>query len=441
MRPHQLPDFPWDTLAPYGDRARAHPDGIVDLSVGTPVDPVPQVVQRALVGASDSPGYPWTHGTLALREAAARWLQRRLGVADVTADAILPVIGSKEFVASLPSLLGLGPDDTVVVPSLASSGPPSEFGSWTNNRRSTYYYQHQATVIPDRVILVAGFSKATLQVNDVPDVRTRNSVAGGTRNVNYDENLHRYGIVVNVTKEVALYALDSNTFQPQGNSNTRDINGVLLPAQVGKGQEIGVKTSLMDGKLSATISYYDMELTNVAVLSGNISPITGIAYFTPTGLQKQKGWDGTVAFAPIPEWQLIVTGSNGTVKDQNGVTLNNTYKSMYSFFTRYDFRDGGAKGLSLGGGASKTGGNIFMPGANGLIGGYTFPAGQAVHPITLESVWNATMFASYKFDKKWSIRLNVDNVLDKAFALGAQTPIFVDPSPPRTFTLSTTYQF
>jgi iron complex outermembrane receptor protein len=70
---------------------------------------------------------------------------------------------------------------------------------------------------------------------------------------------------VNVTKDVALYALDSTTFAPQGNSNTRDFNGVLLPAQVGSGTEFGVKTSLFDGRLSATISSYDMELTNVAV--------------------------------------------------------------------------------------------------------------------------------------------------------------------------------
>ena len=119
MRPHQLPAFPWDTLAPYGDRARAHPGGLVDLSIGTPVDPVPEVVQAALCAASDRPGYPLTHGTPALRQAAAAWLRRRLGVVGVDPDTVLPAIGSKEFVASAPSLLGLGPSDTVVVPQLA----------------------------------------------------------------------------------------------------------------------------------------------------------------------------------------------------------------------------------------------------------------------------------------------------------------------------------
>jgi succinyldiaminopimelate transaminase len=115
----QLPAFPWDTLRDAAVKARAHPDGCVDLSVGTPVDPVPLVVQAALALATDRPGYPATQGTHQLREAVVGWLQRRLGVTDVDPDAVLPVIGSKELVAWLPTLLGLGPADTVVIPELA----------------------------------------------------------------------------------------------------------------------------------------------------------------------------------------------------------------------------------------------------------------------------------------------------------------------------------
>ncbi|MEV0587423.1 succinyldiaminopimelate transaminase [Nonomuraea sp. NPDC050310] len=112
---NNLPDFPWDRLEPYKARALAHPGGIVDLSVGTPVDPVPAVVQEALVAAADSPGYPLTHGTPALREAAAGWLARRHGVT-VDPAAVLPLIGSKEFVAWLPTYLRSA---HVVLPELA----------------------------------------------------------------------------------------------------------------------------------------------------------------------------------------------------------------------------------------------------------------------------------------------------------------------------------
>ena len=86
--------------------------------MGTPVDPVPQAVRDALAGAADAPGYPTTHGTPRLREAAAGWLARRHGVS-VDPAAVLPVIGTKEFIAALPTLLGCGPGDSVVHPELA----------------------------------------------------------------------------------------------------------------------------------------------------------------------------------------------------------------------------------------------------------------------------------------------------------------------------------
>jgi succinyldiaminopimelate transaminase len=115
----RFPEFPWDTLAAAKSRASAHPGGIVDLSIGTPVDPTPDVARDALVGAADSPGYPTVFGPETLRQAAVDWLERRFGVTGLTADQVLPTVGSKELIANLPTQLGLGPDDLVVIPELA----------------------------------------------------------------------------------------------------------------------------------------------------------------------------------------------------------------------------------------------------------------------------------------------------------------------------------
>jgi succinyldiaminopimelate transaminase len=119
VRGLDLPDFPWDSLAPYKARAVAHPEGIVDLSVGTPVDPTPEVVRRALAEAADAPGYPLTVGTADLRAAICEWFERRRGVTGLSADAVLPTIGSKELVAWLPTLLGLRAGDVVGIPAVA----------------------------------------------------------------------------------------------------------------------------------------------------------------------------------------------------------------------------------------------------------------------------------------------------------------------------------
>ena len=111
--------FPWDTLADAAATARAHPDGIVDLSVGTPVDEVAPVIRTALAQAAAASGYPLTAGTPALRASAVAALARRYGITGVAEHAVLPVIGTKELIAWLPTLVGLGADDTIVIPELA----------------------------------------------------------------------------------------------------------------------------------------------------------------------------------------------------------------------------------------------------------------------------------------------------------------------------------
>jgi len=123
----RFPDFPWDTLADAKQRAHAHPDGIVDLSIGTPVDPTPSVAREALAAASDAPGYPTVAAPEAVRQAAVDWLERRLGVTGLTTDQVLLTVGSKELIANLPSQLALGPADTVVLPALAY--PTDEVGA------------------------------------------------------------------------------------------------------------------------------------------------------------------------------------------------------------------------------------------------------------------------------------------------------------------------
>lgn len=77
------------------------------------------MVQRALIAAADSPGYPLTVGLAATRQACVDWLARRFGVTGLAIDDVLPVIGSKELIASLPLHLGVGPGDLIVQPELA----------------------------------------------------------------------------------------------------------------------------------------------------------------------------------------------------------------------------------------------------------------------------------------------------------------------------------
>lgn len=114
----RLPDFPWDTIADVRERAAAHPGGLIDLSVGGPVDPVAPSIQLALTEAAAAPGYPQTAGTPELRATIVSSLERRFGIEGLTEKSVLPVIGLKEAVAWLPTLLGLC-GEKVVIPEVA----------------------------------------------------------------------------------------------------------------------------------------------------------------------------------------------------------------------------------------------------------------------------------------------------------------------------------
>lgn len=146
----RLPDFPWDTLSEAKRIASEHPDGIVDLSVGTPVDPTPQVAVDALTAAGQAPGYPTVWGAPATRKAIIDYLASRWRSVELTDECVLPVVGTKELVAWLPTLLGLGVSDAVVFPECAY--PTYEVGALTAHARPVA--SDDPATIPDDARLI-----------------------------------------------------------------------------------------------------------------------------------------------------------------------------------------------------------------------------------------------------------------------------------------------
>jgi succinyldiaminopimelate transaminase len=115
------PIYPYFRLDALKQRAAEGPGGIVDLSIGTPNDPVPDIVIAALAEAGPgAAGYPRAIGGAALREAVAGWMERSFGVA-LDPVQVVNVIGTKELVASLPHLLRLRDPsrDTVLYPAVS----------------------------------------------------------------------------------------------------------------------------------------------------------------------------------------------------------------------------------------------------------------------------------------------------------------------------------
>ena len=125
--PYVPPAYPYDRLDEVAAVAERHEGGMVDLSVGTPCDPPPESVVRALASSGAERGYPPSIGSPALRAAASKWIARRFDVDEPA--ALAACIGTKEFVGTLPQWLHLRrPDrDTVLYP--AVSYPTYEMGA------------------------------------------------------------------------------------------------------------------------------------------------------------------------------------------------------------------------------------------------------------------------------------------------------------------------
>ncbi len=332
--------------------------------------------------------------------------------------------------------------DAVVVPQQDSGGyyVPANPGNRLKTYRDNIYYQHQLDVIPDRLSLVVGFTFADIET--VTDANlaynapygylgTTPTTTAGATDLPGSAYLHRYGAVFHVTKDISLYGLEATIFTP---GTGFDYNNNRLPNVTGKGDEVGLKTALWNGRLTSTIAAFKQQLTNQSIIGVGLNPY-GLGYYIPIGSTTTRGWDATVALVPATGWQLLLTGYRGTVRDQAGNPVSATYGNSWSFFTRYDFaKDTPLTGFSFGGGASRMG-DRYMTSS-----GITFPNGW-VKPNLIkvqQETW-VTAFANYQFNRSWGVRLNVNNVLDKQYPMGLQSGVTLDPAPPRTFVLTVSY--
>lgn len=165
-----LPDFPWDSLLEAKRVASTHPDGLVDLSVGTPVDPTPEIARQALVAAADAHHYPTVWGTPRLRDAIIGYLENRWSAHGLTHEGILPVIGTKELVGWLPELLGLGAGDVVVFPEIAY--PTYEVGARVVGAEPVACDDPDALPEGTRLIWINSPANPTGRILDVDELRS-----------------------------------------------------------------------------------------------------------------------------------------------------------------------------------------------------------------------------------------------------------------------------
>ena len=293
--------------------------------------------------------------------------------------------------------------------------PDGAAGTGTNNTRSVRlenfaYYMHTVELIPDSLSVVAGYQGthlSTVNTNIVTQVVSEVTTKGQP---------YRVGVVYKPrsVKGLALYVNNSTMFQGGGTTTT---DGRVLPPLIGTVKEIGFKTDLYEGRVSSTITYFDLSLTNVTV--PRVDPVTGIFAQFPVGTQTNKGFEVDLAVRPTKDWTIMAGLYRGDILGENGLRQAHTINESYNLLTRYDFSSGSIKGLFLGA-------SLFHQGDRT---GAAWPAYE---------VYNAMFGYSHK---SWAVAVNIENLADKVYSQGGWSTVLKQLGRPRNAKVTFGYSF
>ncbi|MBL9199325.1 MAG: hypothetical protein JNL39_02410 [Opitutaceae bacterium] len=276
------------------------------------------------------------------------------------------------------------------------------------------YLQHQAHVINDMLIAtVAGtwaWSSNTSHL-DVLNAAFRESKG--------DKGLYRLGLVYKPRKDISLFASRATNFVPSG-ADDRDQSGRPLPPSTGRVDEVGVKAAGLQGMVTGSIVWFRAVTANLPVRFNLGTPQV---YAAPAGVATSEGMEYDLNFRPAAGWNIIATMFAGKgAHDQTGARLPRTFKTSHSLLAKYEFQDGPLKGFGIGANAFRLG-KLIQSGAPAIPG---------------FNVYNAFFTYSHK---AWNFNLGVNNLADSDFYAGGNSRFSVQPSTPRTYSLSAKFSF
>jgi outer membrane receptor for ferric coprogen and ferric-rhodotorulic acid len=317
--------------------------------------------------------------------------------------------------------------------------PTTNIGTRVATTETNAYLQQNVELIPNRLVVTGALSEIRNRA------RSRNYTVQSMARPTYTHNrrtLHRAGVVINLTKNIALYGVESRTVVFL-NSTSRLEDGSFIPPRDGEMREGGVKASLWDNRLTVTAALYSTYYKNWAVSrTGGITPGYTWNVFDLIRDSYIKGWDASLAMRLVPGWQLMfnITQQDPRIQVTN-TRLPSSNRGSWGVFTSYQFTAEPLKKFRVGGGANRfndritSGSSMVLP--NGRLASTLYPGGQ----IPLQDAVMTTGFVEYQLNRRWHLKLNVNNVLDEVMVMGAQHAAGIDPSQPRTFSLIATVRF
>lgn len=222
------------------------------------------------------------------------------------------------------------------------------------------------------------------------------------------------GVIYDLNAQWSAYASYSSIFKPQALMMSGPLPGTPLEPIKGRSYEAGVKGELMDGKLNATFSLFDVERTGTAVLDTRYTATPSLwgaaCCYLPQGKVSSRGFDVELGGQIAAGWELAAgyTFNETRDKTENKVFSSITPRHLFKLATAYTLPGDWSRWRV--GGTGRIQSTQFV---SGTITG----AGGASQPYDFtqpgHAVWD--LMVQYRIDPRWSLSLNVNNVLDKRY--------------------------
>lgn len=299
------------------------------------------------------------------------------------------------------------------------------FSDVTNESNRLGVYVQDQVALLDNLFILAGLRYDTVDQKAINAPIAEDD--GSEQNQTEDAFTPRIGVVYQPIDEVSLYASYSRSFRP---TTSTSASGDILRPEEGKGYEVGIKTEWLEGKLSATLAYFDITKQNVAVSD---PAFPGLGFSIATGEQRSRGVELDAVGEILPGWKMIASYAytdaevtEDTDPDLVGSRLTGIPKHSGSLWTTYEIQTGNLQGLGFG-----IGFNYVGKTEGGL------PNSFQVDSFFLT---NAAIF--YRRDN-WRFALNFKNLFDVDYidAVGNDRTRAIYPGEPLTVIGSVSVEF
>ena len=218
------------------------------------------------------------------------------------------------------------------------------------------FFMHRVKLFEDKLILMAGgrYDEATTKNTEwkSPDLGTVSKEV----ETKVDDFSYNIGANYNLNPHTILYGSYATSFNPKGEVFSH--TGEPFPNEQGLGYEVGIRSTLLKDKLAVSASYFNIERENVISknpdFDSDIDSASDKPEFIPGGLDRAQGWEFSANGNLTRSWGIrasvgLVDTEHITNENEwlEGLSLRRVPDYNWSLTSRYRFREGKLKGLSL----------------------------------------------------------------------------------------------